>query len=72
MQLLGMHALSGYNTTSDPYGKGKISALNTLLAADFPGLVDVLSEIGTPLADMMEAAKPFFIALYGQLQGASL
>ena len=34
LQLLGMHTLSGCDTTS--YGKGKISALNTLLAQDFP------------------------------------
>ena len=59
-------------TTSYPYGKGKISALNTLLAGDFPGLADVLGEVGTPLADLMEAAKPFFIALYGQLLGTSM
>ena len=42
LQLLGMHALSGCDTTSYPYGKGKISALNTLLSGDFPGLADVL------------------------------
>ena len=34
-QFLGMHALRGCDTTSYPYGKGKISALNTLLSGDF-------------------------------------
>ena len=45
LQLLGMHALSGCDTTSYPFGKGKISALNTLLAGDF--LADVLGEVGS-------------------------
>ena len=67
-----MHALSGCDTTSYPYGKGKVSALNTLLAGDFPGLADVLGEVGTAQADIMEAAKPFFIALYRQLPGTSM
>jgi hypothetical protein len=66
LQLLGMHALSGCDTTSYPFGKGKISALNTLLAGDFPGLADVLGEVSTTQADLMEAAKPFFNALYRQ------
>ena len=66
LQLLGIHALSGCDTTSYPYGKGKISALNTLLGGNFDGLADVLGETGTTHTDLMEAAKPFFAALYGQ------
>ena len=62
-----MHALSGCDTTSYPYGKGKIGALKTLLAGNFPGLADVLGEVGTTEADLLEAAKPFFLALYGQV-----
>ena len=61
LQLLGMHALSGCDTTSHPYGKDKISALNTLLSGDFPGLADVLGEVGTPLASLMDGAKPFLV-----------
>jgi hypothetical protein len=72
LQLLGIHTLSGCGTTSYPYAKGKISALNTLLAGNFPGLADVLGEVGTAQVDLMEAAKPFFIALYGQLPGTSM
>ena len=64
--------LSGCDTTSYPFGKGKISALNTLLAGDFLGLADVLGEVGTTHADLMEAAKPFFAALYHQLPGTSM
>ena len=69
LQLLGMHALSGCDTR---HGKGKISALNTLLAQDFPGLADVLGEVGTTQADLIEAAKPFFAALYRQLPGTTM
>ena len=72
VQLLGMHALSGCDTTSYPYAKGKIGALNTFLAGDFPGLVDLLGEVGTARTDLMEAAKTFFVALYGQQPGVSM
>ena len=61
LQLLGMHALSGCDATSYPYGKGKISALNTLLSGDFPGLADVLGEVDTPLASLMDGAKPLLV-----------
>ena len=61
LQLLGMHALSGCDETSYPYGKGKISALNTLLSGDFPGLADVLGEVDTPLASLMDGAKPLLV-----------
>ena len=36
LQLLGMHAISGCDTTSYPYAKGKFSALKTMLDGDFP------------------------------------
>ena len=72
LQLLGMHAFSGCDTTSYPYAKGKIGALNTLLAGDFPGLVDLLGEVGTARTDLMEAAKTIFVALYGQQPGVSM
>ena len=63
--------LSGCDTVSHPYGKGKISALNTLLAGNFPGLAHVIGEVGTTQAALMEAAKPFFTALYCQSLGSS-
>ena len=49
---LQLHALSG---CAYPYGKGKVSALNTLLAQDFPGLADVLGELDTTHGDLVEA-----------------
>ena len=43
LQILGMHYITGSDTTSYLYGKGKVSALRlkTLKAGDFPGLYSV-------------------------------
>ena len=71
VQLLGMHALSGCDTTSHPRGKGKITALN-LLAGDFQGLDDVLGKVDISRADLMNAVKPFFVSLYGQIPDTSM
>ena len=65
LQLLGVHALSGCNTVSYPYGKGKISVL-TLLSGDFPGLAHELGEVETTHTDFMEVAQTYFCALYRQ------
>ncbi len=65
LQLLGMYALSGCDTTSYPYGKGKIRALNTLLSEEFPGLADI-GEVSMTKEDLLQAALPFFRTLYQQ------
>ena len=72
LQLLGMHAISGCDTTSYPYGRGKLSALHTLMAGDFPGLADVLGEVNVSQAELLEETKPYFLSLYGQEPGMSL
>ena len=72
LQLLGMHALSGCDTISYPYGKGKISALNTLLTGDFPALAHELGEVEATHTDLMEAAQTYFGALYHQPSGTSM
>ena len=46
LQLLGMHAISGCDTTSYPFSKGKATALKILLAGDYHGLANVLGEVG--------------------------
>jgi len=38
LQILGMHYITGSDTTSYLYCKGKVSALKTLRAGDFPNL----------------------------------
>ena len=66
LQLLGMHSISGCDTTSYIYAKGKFSALKTMLDGDFPGLDDVLGGVGATHEDLLITATTFFLALYGQ------
>ena len=70
--LLGMHALSGCDTTSFPNGKGKVSALNVLLQNDIPGLYNTLGEEEATDSDLIETGNNFFLALYGQKKSTSL
>ena len=67
----GMHALSGCDTTSYPCGKGKVTALNTMITGDYPGLATV-GDIGTTHPELMNAAMLFFIALYDQPSRTSM
>ncbi|KAK2159104.1 hypothetical protein NP493_1749g00061 [Ridgeia piscesae] len=64
-QLLGIHALSGCDTGSYPFGKGKKSALK-LLEIDIPDLDQVLGQPGATHAQLQEAAYTFFLPLNGQ------
>ena len=64
-QLLGLRALSGCDTMSYPFGKGKTSALK-LLYIDIPGIYQVLGQPGATHAQLSEAADSFFLPLYGQ------
>lgn len=64
--ILGMHALSGFDTSSYPGGKGNITGLHTLLRGNFPEVVDVLDEVDATKADFLKAGNPLFLAMYGQ------
>ena len=64
-QLLGIHALSGCDTGSYHFGKGKKSALK-LLEIDIPGVDQVLGQSGAIHAQLQETAYTFFLPLYGQ------
>ena len=64
-QLLGLHALSGCDTVSYPYGKGKPSALK-VLEVDIPGLDEVLGQPEATHAQLKATADSFFLPLYGQ------
>ena len=46
LQLLGMHALSGCDTTSCLYGKARRTALNTMVSGIYKGLVTI-GDVGT-------------------------
>ena len=67
-----MHALSGCDTVSYPYGKGKKSALKVLMNNDIDGLQDVLGEPDISQGQLKATAGAFFLALYGQKKTDSL
>ena len=71
-QLPDMHALSGCDTVSYPYGKGKKSALKVLMNNDIDGLQDVLGEPDISQGQLKSTAGAFFLALYGQKKTDSL
>ena len=60
LQLLGMHALTGCDTTSFSFNKGKISALIVLEAGDFIGLFHVLGEEDAMQWDLLEVGMSYF------------
>lgn len=64
-QLIGIHALSGCDTVSYPFGKAKKTALK-LQEIDIPGLDQVLGQPGATHAQFQETAHTFFLPLYGQ------
>ncbi len=57
LQLLGMHYLTGSDTTSYLYGKGKVFALKTLRASNFPRLHSALGEPNATQAQLMQAGQ---------------
>ena len=69
-QLPGMHALSGCDPVSYPYGKE--SALKVLMNNDIDGLQDVLGEPDISQGQLKATAGAFFLALYGQKETDSL
>ena len=67
-----MHALTGCDTTSFPFNKGKVSTLSVIEAGDFPGLFHVLGEEDAMRWDLLEVGLSFFCALYGQKLGTPM
>ena len=55
LQLLSMLAFSGYDTTSYPYSKGRVSSLNTMVSGNYQGLATI-DDVGTTHAELMNAA----------------
>ena len=72
LQLLGMHALSGCDTVSYPFNKGKVSALNALMVGDFPELFQVLGEANATRGELLQTGQRFFCAMYDQPAGTSM
>ncbi len=50
LQLLGIHCITGCDSVSYPYCRGKVGALKILINGDFPALDDKLGEPGATLA----------------------
>ena len=71
-QLPGMHALSGCDIVSYPYGKGKKSALKVLMNNDIDDLQDVLEEPDISQRQLKTTPGASFLALYAQKKGDSL
>ena len=62
LQLLSMHALSGCDTTSYPYGKGNVTALNTMVSGIYQCLA-IIGDIDTTHTELMNAPMPSFVSL---------
>ncbi|KAK4315374.1 hypothetical protein Pmani_013293 [Petrolisthes manimaculis] len=68
-----MHAISGCDTVSSPFNKGKKRALNVLKARDIPLCVfEVVGEENATDAELMETGSQFFAVMYGQPEGTSM
>ena len=61
-----MLALTGCDTTSFTFNKGKVSALRDLEAGYLPGLFHVLGEEDAMQWGLLEVGLSFLCALYGQ------
>ena len=59
LHLLCMHALSGCDTTSYPYGKGNVTALKTMVSRIYQCLA-IIGDIDTTHTELMNAAIPLF------------
>ena len=72
LQLPGMHVISGCDTVSYQFNKGKISALNILKAEEFTALYELLGEENATDAELMETGRRFVTAVYGQPEGTTI
>ena len=64
LQILGMHALSGCDTSSYTCRKGKASAIKALLKTDLSELDTVLGDPSATAAAIMECARKFFAVFF--------
>ena len=62
-QLLGLHALSGCDTVSYPFGRGTKSAIK-LLEIDIPGLDQVLGQPDATHAQLKATADSFYLPIW--------
>ena len=72
LQILGMHAVTGCDTVSYPFKKGKLTALSKLQQGDFPEICSVVGEGTATHEDLMRTGQNLFSALYGQPNCSSM
>ena len=60
--LLCVHALSGCDTTSYPYGKGNVDALNVMVSGIYQCLA-IIGDIDTTHTELMNTAMSSFVSL---------
>ena len=60
--ILGLHALTGCDSTSFIYGKGKASAIPVLLKCDID--LSVIGDLHTPIEEVVKVGKQFISLLY--------
>ena len=60
LQILCMHALNVCDTTSYPYGKGNVTALNTMVSGIYQCLA-IIGDIDTTHTQLMNATMPSFV-----------
>ena len=65
LQLLGMHALSGCDAVTYPFGHGNAMALKVLKSADHSGLYTVFGEQSANHQQLLETGCKFICSLYG-------
>ena len=70
-RLLALHALTGCDSTSYPYRKGKVTALKQLKSDESKDL-ECFGEISTDKKDLIAAGRRFFCRLYGQKQTTTM
>ena len=71
-QLFSMHALSGCDTVSCPFGRGKATALKVLKSADHSDLYTVFGEQSANHQQLLETGRKFICSLYGVAAGESM
>ena len=65
LQLLGMHAVTGCDTVSYPFNKGKLTALSKFREGNFLELYSVVGEETATLEILLKTGQTFSAALYG-------
>ncbi len=71
LKLLTVHELTGCDSTSYPYGKGKVSALNVYRkVTDIP--LHVFGDQEAKEEDIAKAGCKFFLKLYGAKRSQSM